>query len=111
VFASNTFQSNPTAVATILNIIKANSALGICGSLVALAARTDTTAALSTIKVPTLLLVGEEDKLTPPSASESMHERIARSELHVLAKAAHMSNLENPEEFNAYLNAFLKKLN
>jgi pimeloyl-ACP methyl ester carboxylesterase len=110
VFAESTFQTNPSAVSMIRNIITSNSPIGICGTLLALAARTDTTAVLSTIKVPTLILVGAEDKLTPPSASESMRDRIAKSEMHILPKAAHMSNIENSEEFNAHVNAFLKRL-
>ncbi len=110
VFAEKTFQNNPAVVDMIRNVIKGNSPLGICGTLLALAARTETTAALSSVKVPTLILVGEEDKLTPPSASESMRDRIAKSEMHVIPHAAHMSNLENAEEFNAHLLPFLKKL-
>lgn len=110
VFAESTFNTNPAVVDQLRNIINGNSPLGICGTLLALAARTDTTAALSSVKIPTLILVGQEDKLTPPSASESMRDRIARSEMHVLPNAAHMSNLENPEEFNAHLIAFLKRM-
>ncbi len=108
VFAESTFKRNPAAVEGIKDLIKANSPIGICGTLLALAARTDTTAALSAIKVPTLILVGAEDKLTPPSASESLRDRITRSELHVVPGAAHMSNIENPDEFNRHLISFLK---
>ena len=110
VFAEKTFQANPSAVEMIRALIKRNSPLGICGTLIALAARTDTTAVLPSIRIPTLILVGAEDKLTPPSASESMRDRIAKSEMHVIPNAAHMSNLENPEEFNAHLIHFLKRM-
>lgn len=110
VFAEKTFQTNSSAVEMIRTMIKRNSPLGICGTLIALAARTDTTAVLPSIRIPTLILVGAEDKLTPPSASESMRDRIAKSEMHVIPNAAHMSNLENPEEFNAHLIHFLKRM-
>lgn len=109
VFAPQTFQSNPTAIETVRKMMEANSPLGICGTLLALAARTDTTASLSAIKVPTLILVGEHDTLTPVLASQAMHEKVAGSELVVIPNAAHMSNIENPEVFNTALLKFLKR--
>jgi len=109
VFAPQTFDKNPAAVESIKTAIVANSPLGICGTLLALASRTDTTAALANIKVPTLILVGEHDTLTPVAASQAMHEKIAGSELHIIPNAAHMSNIENPDVFNAALLKFLKK--
>ncbi len=108
-FAPKTFDSNPEIVETIKKVIQSNSPIGIRGTLLALAARTDTSAALSNIKVPTLILVGEHDKLTPPSASEAMKGKIPNAEMYIIPNAAHMSNLENPTEFNEKLIAFLKK--
>jgi 3-oxoadipate enol-lactonase len=65
---------------------------------------------LSMIKVPTLIIVGENDPGTPVSASEAMHERITHSRLVVLRSARHLSNVEQPEAFNAALIKFLKEL-
>lgn len=109
VFAAQSLEKNTAAVEKIKTTIIGNSPLGICGTLLALASRTDTTASLSNIKVPTLIMVGEHDALTPVAASQSMHEKIAGSELQVLPNAAHMSNLENTELFNSTLLKFLKK--
>ena len=109
IFWEKTFDKNPGVVSFIKQIICANSPRGICGTLLALASRTDTTPALSSINVPTCIIVGEYDKLTPPSDAQAMHTMIAGSELHILSNAAHMSNLENTQEFNARLIAFLKK--
>ena len=109
VFTPQSFESKPGAVDKIRNIIEANAPLGICGTLVALASRTDTTASLSQIKVPTLILVGEQDAITPVAASQSLHDKISGSEMVVIPNAAHMSNLENPEEFNTALLRFLKR--
>jgi len=109
VFAPQTFQLNPAAIAAARAMIEANSPLGICGTLLALAARTDTTASLSAIRVPTLILVGEHDTLTPVSASQAMQEHIPGSELIVIPNAGHMSNMENPEAFNSALLRFLKR--
>ena len=110
VFAPQSFTNKAAEVEKIKQIIHANSPLGICGALLALATRTDTTNALSGIKVPTLILVGEHDTPTPPSASQEMHSRIPNSEMHVIPNAGHMSSLENSEEFNHFALNFLEKL-
>lgn len=110
IFWEKTFEKNPSAIAFIKKIICENTSLGICGTLLALAARTDTTPALASINIPTCIIVGENDKVTPPSHALSMHALISGSEMHILPRAAHMSNLENPQEFNEHLITFLKKL-
>ncbi len=63
---------------------------------------------LSEITLPTLIIVGEDDPGTPVSASEAIHERISGSKLVVLPSAAHLSNIEQAEEFNSALLAFLQ---
>lgn len=110
IFAPQTFQTQPEVIETVKAAIRGNSPIGICGTLLALACRTDTTASISTIKVPTLILVGEHDTLTPPSASEAMQRLIPKSELHILPQAAHMSNLESAPDFNKYLIEFLNRV-
>ena len=110
VFAPATFKSNPKAIESIRAIIEAISPLSIAGTLLALAARTDTTSSLASVAVPTLIMVGEHDSLTPPPASESMHKHIKGSQLQIIPEAAHMSNIENPAVFNKHLIDFLKKL-
>lgn len=109
VFTQQSLDSKPEIVGKIRSIIEATSPTGISGTLLAMASRTDTTPALSSIKVPTLILVGEHDTLTPPSASQAMKEKIAGAEMHVIPGSAHMSNLENAEFFNEKLIGFLKK--
>lgn len=64
---------------------------------------------LSEIKAPTLIIVGEDDPGTPVAASEAMHERIPDSKLVLLASAAHLSNVEQPEAFSKALLAFLQE--
>ncbi|MDG6904227.1 MAG: alpha/beta fold hydrolase [Nitrososphaerota archaeon] len=107
VFRSESFIARPTEVAAIQQMIVANSEIGICGTLLALACRTDTTDSLDKIKVPTLILVGEDDKVCPPRLSELMNSKILNSEIHIIPKAGHISNLENTEEFNRQLSNFL----
>jgi 3-oxoadipate enol-lactonase len=110
VFAEESFRRNPEAVRFIHGIIGKTSPLSIAGSLLALASRTDTTESLPLIAVPTLILVGEHDVTTPPSASRSMHEKIRQSELFIIPGAAHMSNLENPAAFNEKIGSFLQQI-
>ena len=100
-------QTKPEIVDGIRKIILSNSPLGIRGALLAMAARTDTTEALSKISVPTLIMVGEHDTVTPPSAAKFMNDRIPNSKFHLIENAGHMSNLENPSKFNVHLTKFL----
>jgi 3-oxoadipate enol-lactonase len=109
VFASESLTKKPEIVAMIRAIIESNSALAICGTLLALAGRTETTSSLPKFEVPTLILVGELDKLTPHSLSMKMRDNLRYAELHIISGAAHMSNLENPEEFTSHLLSFLNK--
>lgn len=110
VFAAKTLKTKPEVVDQIRRSIARMSPLAIAGTLLALAARTDTTKSLSRIKVPSMILVGEHDTITPPAAAQAMHEKIPNSELHLIPRAAHMSNLENPEVFNEKLLSFLRRV-
>jgi 3-oxoadipate enol-lactonase len=64
---------------------------------------------LSEIKIPTLIIVGEEDPGTPVAASEAMHKRIPDSKLVVLPAAAHLSNVEQADAFNRTVLDFLRE--
>jgi 3-oxoadipate enol-lactonase len=107
--APETFKEKLDLVERLRSIILSNKPLGICGALLALATRTDTSAALSKISVPTLILVGEKDEITPLSVSEFMKEKIPNSQLGIISNSGHLSNLENPKEFNLKLKEFLSK--
>jgi 3-oxoadipate enol-lactonase len=110
VFTPESLDRRQDAVKMIQSIIERTSPISIFGSLLALASRTDTTSSLATIQCPTLILVGEKDLLTPPSAAQIMKSKIPNSELQVIPNAAHMSNLENPEIFNKHLLEFVTKV-
>ncbi len=110
VLTEKTLLTKPNLAASVRKMIEANPPIGISGALLAMAARTDTTAALAGITVPTLILVGEEDKLTPPSVSEAMAKKIPHAVFHIIPEAAHLSNLENPAIFNEHLFTFLKSI-
>ena len=79
----------------------------LCNTLLALSVRKETCNILSEIKVPVLIMVGNEDKITPPAAARFMHEKIKGSLLKIIDHAGHLSNLENPGEFNVQLKKFV----
>jgi pimeloyl-ACP methyl ester carboxylesterase len=70
---------------------------------------TDFRPVLPRITVPTLVIVGEEDIVTPPSASEFLVQHIAGAALVRIPGAGHLTNLEKPEAFDAALAAFLDR--
>jgi len=107
VFAPESFEIMSETVAFIQKTIERTPPLSIAGTLLALASRMDTTPSLDQISVPTLIMVGEKDVVTPPAAARAMHDKIRGSQLAVIPNAAHMSNLENPRFFNQQLLAFL----
>ena len=86
-----------------------NPAAGFIGALEAMKNRIDSTDSLAKIDVPTLVIVGENDGVTPPEAARNLHEHIGGSELVVIPDAGHISNMESPEAFNGALGEFLNK--
>ena len=87
-----------------------NPAAGFIGALEAMKNRIDSTDSLAKINVPTLVIVGEHDGVTPPEAARNLHEHIGGSQLVVIPGAGHISNMEAPEAFNGALGEFLNKL-
>jgi 3-oxoadipate enol-lactonase len=59
------------------------------------------------IDVPTLVICGAEDKVTPPALSEELAALIPNAQLRLVAGAGHLLNLEKPEEFNAAVERFI----
>jgi pimeloyl-ACP methyl ester carboxylesterase len=84
-------------------------AAGYIGALEAMKNRPDSSSDLTGITVPCLVIVGEEDGLTPPEMSRKIHEHIGGSQLAVIPEAGHLSNLEDPQAFNGALMDFLER--
>jgi 3-oxoadipate enol-lactonase len=102
-----TRRERPDVAARVRELVLSNSTEAIAGAIRALMSRPDSTPLLSTIHVPTLIVVGAEDTLTPPAHAEEMHRAIAGSELVQIPSAGHLANLEQPEPFDAALARFL----
>lgn len=107
--AAETRRARPDFVDQLGAMIAGTPATGLAGAARGIAARPDSTPTLAEIAVPTLLIVGSEDEVTPPAESEAMHAAIAGSTLEVLPGAGHLSNLERPAAFNAAVRAHLKR--
>ena len=106
----STREKRPALIDEVHRMLESASVDGIVGALEAMMARVDSTGTLATIDVPTLVVVGQEDVLTPVSEAEILHEGIRGSRLEVIEYAGHMSNLERPAAFNHVLSEFLAAL-
>jgi 3-oxoadipate enol-lactonase len=107
VFHEDSFVNKKELVENLRNIVFANSKHVISQGLLALAVRTETCSTLSNIKIPTLIICGREDAVTPLAQSEYMKSHIEGSILKVIDNTGHVSNLEQPKEFNECLSEFL----
>jgi len=89
--------------------IESTPVVTIQGALAALAARPDMTAAAARFPMPTLLVVGAADTITPPECLERAALSIDDATLEVIPGCGHMTPLEDPAAFNAALAAFLQR--
>lgn len=100
-------QQQPDLDDAVRHLIEMNRAEAIGGAIDALKSRPDRTHTLSRVSVPTLVICGAEDALTPPADSEAIAATIPGARLEVIPGAGHLSNLEQPTRFNDVLRAFL----
>ncbi len=105
-----TREKNPELVDELHRMMSLAPVQGIVDALDALRTRPDSTPTLAGIDVPTLIVVGDEDVLTPVKDARAMHLGIGGSRLEVIAGAGHVSNMERPATFNHVLSEFLVSL-
>ena len=104
---SRTFQiEEPDRVERICEMVRTTPVAGYCGCCAAIRAL-DLTDRIAEIRLPTLLVVGEDDPGTPVAAHEVIRDRIEGSQLVVIRDALHFSNVEQADIFNDTLGAFL----
>ena len=104
----DTVSKRPEVVKRVRDMMLKTKPEGAAGALLGMAERDDQTSLLSQISCPALIMVGQEDQITPVKDSEKMHREIAGSRLVVIENAAHVSNVERTEQFNEELTRFLK---
>jgi pimeloyl-ACP methyl ester carboxylesterase len=109
-FAPISFSQHGEEIGIVREMIIKTPKQSLYKTLHALAERKETCTKLPEIKVPVLIMVGKEDEITPPAAAMTMHEKIKSSTIHIIDHAGHMSNMENPDQFNNQLMKFFETL-
>lgn len=99
-------QPDPAAVKEVRALIAGGTPAGVAAAQRGMALRPDSFPTLGTIGCPTLVVVGEQDTLTPPAESEKMAAAVKGARLVKIPGAGHLPNIENPEPFNRALAEF-----
>ena len=94
----------------VRRLVKQQSAAALRGGIQRMMTRTDSTAVIETLRMPILVIVGEEDVLTPPDDARKMAALNPAAQLVVLPRTGHLPNLEQPQAFNDVLRDFLAAL-
>jgi pimeloyl-ACP methyl ester carboxylesterase len=102
-----TRETDPTVESTVRRLIKQQSPDGIRRAIQRMMDRVDASSIVSGVTVPALVIVGEEDALTPVDESRRIAAAIPGSRLEIIPGAGHLPNLEQPARFNAVLTDFL----
>lgn len=110
VFSEQSIAEGIEAIELIRSSIRRNDERSICATLLALAARTDTTGMLKDIKTPTLIIRGTEDRLVTHEQAAILKQNIQDAELVELEQCAHLPNLEDELAFNHLVEGFLKRM-
>ena len=105
--APNEAAARPGVAKNLRAIMEACPPLTIEHALGAMHDRPDFTEDLGSIAVPTLILVGEQDAITPPDVARKMQEEIPRAVLEVIRGAGHMSPMEQPHQVNGAMRKFI----
>lgn len=99
----------PRTTALVGAMLQATNPVGYVAACQALRA-SDLRAVASSVRVPTLIVGSDRDESTPLAFARELHASIAGSELVVIADAAHLSNVERPDVFNAHLLRFCSEI-
>src|SRR5712691_4189358 len=105
--AEYTRQHHPEVEMRVRQMIEAATVQGIAAASRGMAQRADSTDLVAGITCPTLVIVGEQDTLTPPSVAQEYVAQIPGAQLVVIQHAGHLSNLEQPEAFLQAMRGFL----
>jgi len=109
-FADETSKNMKEMYESVLYRARRSNPIGLKGALLAMVSRTDTTPFLPSISIPTLLMVGAQDNLTPPPVMRDVSKGIKNSEFGIVPRAGHMAPLENPGFVNDMMKGFLKRI-
>lgn len=105
-----TRQHHPEVETRVRQLIDTATPQGIAAASRGMAARADSTDLLAEISCPTLVIVGEEDVLTPPQVANEYAAQIPGAQFVAIPHAGHLSNLEQPQAFIQATRQFLQRL-
>jgi 3-oxoadipate enol-lactonase len=103
-------KAHPEVVERVAAMIRATPPPGYIGCSHAIP-KINLTARLKEIRCPAVVIVGKDDPGTPVAMAEEIHQSLPGSTLVVIASAAHLSNLEQPDAFNRALGDFIDRVN
>jgi pimeloyl-ACP methyl ester carboxylesterase len=109
-FGKATLERYPQRVGPMLAVMERTSALGIAGALRGMAIRPDRRADLGSIAIPTLVLTGENDVISPPAEAREIAQALPDAQLEVIHAAGHLAPYENPAAVNKAILRFLERL-
>lgn len=110
VVSPTTIDSRSEILGQVRQLMESERVESLTAGLKAIAERPDSMPLLAKIRVPTLIVVGEDDKATPVDSARKMHESIPGSRLVIIPEAGHMTPVEQPDQFNKALREFLAKV-
>jgi pimeloyl-ACP methyl ester carboxylesterase len=110
VLSDKTRAEKPELIEWLKVVVVKQSTATVAAALAALRDRPDANPGLKDISVPTLVIVGEFDTVTPPLSAANLSAQIRRSTLLYIPGAGHVSNAENPDAFNAAVCGFIAGL-
>jgi pimeloyl-ACP methyl ester carboxylesterase len=108
--APDAFKTKPAIVTDLRRVVEGTSPAAIAAAQRGLAARLDMTSYLPQIKVPTLVIVGDQDAISPPAEMKAIANAIPNAEFVVIPDSGHMTTMENPEAVNLAITEFLSTL-
>jgi len=110
VLAGVTRERQPAVVREVTTMIERQPVYGMAVTLRALRDRPDSTPLLGQIRIPVLVVAGDDDQIAPAEGMEEMARAIPGAQFTVIPGAGHLSPLEHPQAVNDALNAFLAQL-
>ncbi len=96
--------------AMVRAMVRRQPAEAIAQGSIAMAGRPDQTGLLPTIDVPTSIVVGEDDAITPPPLSRAMADRIPGATLTTIPHAGHLANMDAPDDFDRALRDLVRRV-
>ncbi len=99
--------ARPAVARQLQSIMESCPPLTIQHALAAMRDRDDYSAFLASIAIPTLIVVGDQDAITPPPVAEKMQQHIPQSVLEIITGSGHMSPMEQPQQVTAAIRRFI----